>query len=94
VIIVAGAIYVRPKSRDAFVAESLETMSKARQAPGCLDFVVAADPIDNDRVNVFERWDSEVALETFRGDGPGSTLVSKIVRASVARYTVSRSGPA
>ena len=45
-IIVAGRIYVREGRREAFVSASLEAVAAARRAPGCLDFVVAADPLE------------------------------------------------
>jgi quinol monooxygenase YgiN len=93
-IIVAGNIIVRPKRRDAFLKASMESVAKARTAPGCHDFVVAADPLEENRVNVFERWASDEALETFRGDGPGNDLIADIVRADVKRYRISSVGPA
>ena len=51
-IIVSGRITVVPGHRDVYVAGSIPAMVEARRAPGCLDFVVAADPIEPDRVNV------------------------------------------
>ena len=93
-IIVSGSIRVRPGRRDAFLAGSMEAVAAARRAPGCLDFVVAADPIETDRVNVYEQWESEAALEAFRGEGPGEDLSTDIVDASVARHQISSSGPA
>ena len=93
-IIVSGRIYVRPDRRAAFLAASLEAVTAARRAPGCLDFVVAADPIEPDRVNVYEQWESAAELEVFRGAGPGPELASDILRADVSRYLVSSSGPA
>ena len=93
-IIVSGRIYVIPGRRDGFVATSRDAVVQARRAPGCLDFVVAADPVEPDRVNVYESWDTEEALEAFRGEGPDSDLGSDIVRADVSRYQVSSSGPA
>jgi quinol monooxygenase YgiN len=92
-IIVSGRIYVRPERRDAFLAASLVSVAEARRAAGCLDFVVAADPLEPDRVNVYERWDSEAALTAFRGDGPGSDVTSEILRADIQRHHVSSSGP-
>lgn len=71
----------------------MESIAQARCAAGCLDFVVAADPLEPGRVNVYERWDSEAALTAFRGDGPGADLTSEILRADVQRYDVSSSGP-
>ena len=92
-IIVSGRIYVRPGARREFLKSSLEAVAQARQSRGCRDFVVAADPIDPDRVNVYEEWESEEALLTFRGGGPGEDLTSSIVRADVFRHLVASSGP-
>jgi quinol monooxygenase YgiN len=93
-IIVSGRIYVHPGARQAFLTSALEAVAQARGAHGCRDFVVAADPIESDRVNVYEEWESEEALLTFRGDRPDQDLSSSIVRADVARHVVSSSGPA
>lgn len=92
-LIVSGRIYLRPGAREKFVAASAEAVTQARVFPGCRDFVVAADPIEPDRVNVYEEWETEEALIAFRGAGPDSDLSSSIVRAEVARHTVSSSGP-
>jgi quinol monooxygenase YgiN len=93
VIIVSGFIHVRPGQRDAFLASSRGAIVQARATAGCLDFVVAADPIEPDRVNVYEEWESEGALLAFRGAGPGSELTSAIVRAAVRRHRIASSGP-
>jgi quinol monooxygenase YgiN len=93
-IIVSGRIYVRPGARQAFLTSFLAAVAQARGSPGCRDFVVAADPIEPDRVNVYEEWESEEALLTFRGDEPAQDLSSSIVRADVSRHVVSSSGPA
>jgi quinol monooxygenase YgiN len=93
-IIVAGRIYVSHGQREGFLAGSREAVVAARCAPGCRDFVVAADPIDPDRVNVYEEWDSVAQLEAFRGSGPGPQLTAAIVRAQVRRHWVESSGPA
>lgn len=87
-IIVSGRIVVRPGKRDSFLAMSLQAMEMARRTPGCSDFIVAADPIDPDRVNVYEEWDSETALLAFRGDGPGAAMTSVIVSADIRRHLV------
>ncbi len=92
-IIVSGKIYVRPGARHEFLASSLEAVVQARRSRGCRDFVVSADSIEPDRVNVYEEWESEEALLTFRGAGPGEDLSSSIVRADVARHVVASSGP-
>jgi quinol monooxygenase YgiN len=85
-ILVAGRIYVT--DRDEFLALSTEAMRLAREAEGCLDFVVAADPLEDGRVNVFERWADRASLLRFRGDGPGGDLSAMITRAEVDDYEV------
>lgn len=87
-IIVAGSIYCRPGTRDEFVQGSLEAVEAARAHGECVDFAVAADPLDGDRVNIFEKWTSLEALLAFREDGPGDDLSLKIVRAKVSQYEV------
>ncbi len=37
-------------------------MRASRAEAGCLDYVFAADPIDDGRVILFESWESEEAL--------------------------------
>jgi quinol monooxygenase YgiN len=93
-IIVSGRIYVRPGTREAFVTLAGEAVAQARRAWGCRDFVVAADPIEAHRVNVYEEWESEEALIAFRGDGPGDEVSSSIVKAEVAKHAVASSEPA
>lgn len=87
-IIVSGKIYVQPGSRDQFLAGSLPAMTEARRTAGCRDFVVAADPIEADRVNIYEEWESAEALAKFRGSGPGDDLSALIVRAEVHEHEI------
>ncbi len=93
-IIVSGRIQVADGRREEFVAASLEAVAQARRSEGCLDFVVAPDPLEPDRVNVYEAWESEEALLAFRGEGPGDDLSALILDAQVVRHQVSASGPA
>jgi quinol monooxygenase YgiN len=94
VIIVSGRIYVRPGAKEEFLRLSAESVVQARRARGCRDFVVAADPIEADRVNVYEEWESEEALMEFRGDGPGEDMSAVIAQADVSQHVVTTSGPA
>ncbi len=93
-IIVSGRIYVRSGSREEFLSLSRESVEQARRAPGCKDFIVAADPLEPDRVNVYEEWESKDALADFRGSGPGEDLSSIIVKADVAEHSVASSARA
>lgn len=53
-----------------------------------MDFVVAADPIELHRVNVYEAWNSMEDLHAFRGAGPDSGISDLIESAQVAEYAV------
>src|SRR5437867_13028761 len=51
-------------------AKAFLIVEQARRAVGCLDVAICADLVDPGRVNIFERWESQAALETFRSSGP------------------------
>ena len=93
-LIVSGRLYLKAGAMKEFLASSKEAVALARSARGCRDFVVSPDPIEPDRVNVYEEWESEKALLDFRGSGPDNDMWSAIVRAEVFRHVISSSGPA
>ena len=62
--------------------------SVLRGAAGCLDCAIGADLIDPGRVNLFERWESQAALETARGNAPGFEQAEAMLSVSVADYDV------
>jgi quinol monooxygenase YgiN len=88
-LIIAGNLIVEPADREAFLVANGDVVEQARRAPGCLDFVQAADPIDPSRINIFERWDDEEHLLAFRGAGQPSSDSPPILSASVKRYVIS-----
>jgi quinol monooxygenase YgiN len=87
-VIVAGHIVVDPQERDDYLAGCLDVVRQARRATGCLDFALSADLVDPGRVNIFERWESQAAVEAFRGSGPSDEQGAAIRAASVAEYDV------
>ena len=93
-IIVSGTIRTTPGQRQRFLDASLKAMTMARAAQGCMAFIVAADPIVDDLVNVYEQWESEAAMLAFRGDGPSDEMGSMIAHTDVQRHQVSATGPA
>lgn len=93
-IIVAGWLEVDPGARKAYLDTCREVLEQARAAPGCLDFVLSADPLAAGRINVFERWESDEELAAFRGGGPQAKQTAQILDASVARYRISGVEPA
>ena len=58
----------------------MSVVEKARQADGCLDFAITADLLDPGRVNLFERWEKQAAVEAFRGSGPSNKQGAAISR--------------
>ncbi|GAB3249673.1 hypothetical protein GCM10027425_06670 [Alteromonas gracilis] len=86
-VIVAGHLIVDPDQRAAYLAGCWEVVEQARQTPGCLDFVLAADPLDPARIHVHERWETREAVEAFRS-GPGGEQATAIRAASVSEYDV------
>jgi quinol monooxygenase YgiN len=63
VIIVGGRFEVDPAQRDAFIAERLGVMRASRDEEGCLEYTFAADPLEAAGVILFERWESQAALD-------------------------------
>jgi quinol monooxygenase YgiN len=87
-LIIAGHTEVDPDDRDEAVAVVRDLVTRARDAPRCLDVAITADPVDLGRVNIFERWESQEALETFRGSGPGNEQGAAMLSVSVAEYDI------
>ena len=87
-VIVAGHITVEPQQREFYLAGCVSIVERARGAAGCLDFAIAADLIDPGRVNIFERWELQAAVETFRGSGPGNEQGAAMLSVSVAEYDI------
>ncbi|HZQ83349.1 MAG TPA: putative quinol monooxygenase [Acidimicrobiales bacterium] len=87
-VIVQGTFRVAPEDRDAFLAQSVAGMVSSREEQGCIEYVMAADPVEGDRVVLSERWASMADLEEHlrraaerRGAASGTT-------AAVAAVTV------
>ncbi|CAN5724362.1 hypothetical protein BH24ACT5_BH24ACT5_14800 [soil metagenome] len=87
-IIVAGRLILDPHKRQPYLDESVAVMTAARRANGCLDFAITADPLEPNRINVFERWDSVDAVNAFRGDGPSDDQMDSIEHADVSQYEI------
>lgn len=87
-VIVAGHIVVDPQQRDDYLSGCVEVVRQARRTVGCLDFALSADLLEPGRVNIFERWESQAAVEAFRGSGPSDDQGAAIVAASVAEYDI------
>ena len=87
-VIVAGHITVEPEKRESYLAGCVSIVKRARSLAGCLDFAITADLIDPGRVNIFERWESQAALESARSSAPPFEQAAEMTSASVADYDI------
>ncbi len=88
VIVVAGWLRVAAEDREAYLDGCHAVVEAARAAPGCIDFSLGPDLLDAERINVFEQWESEVAVERFRGSGTSDDQAAMIIGAHVVQHTV------
>jgi quinol monooxygenase YgiN len=56
-----GKFTAVPGQRDALIAILLENASEEQPMPGCLSYIVARDPADEDAIWITEVWDSEAS---------------------------------
>ena len=90
-LIVSGRLYVEPATRQDYLDSCRVVIDLARNAPGCLDFHLAADPVEQGRINVYEQWESAADVEAFRGSGPSSEQAVAILDAAVFQHEVASS---
>jgi quinol monooxygenase YgiN len=55
VIIIAGSLRVDAADRATYLDLVARASVMAREAPGCLDFSQSPDPLEPDRINIYER---------------------------------------
>ena len=67
-IILNGTVDVDPERRDEALRAGCPHMEATRAQAGCLDYVWSADLLTPGRIYVYERWESQEALEAhFKG---------------------------
>jgi len=103
-IIVAGSFTLAPQDRDAFLRSREAAMRTSRAEPGCIEYVCSADPIDEARVVLFERWEDKASLAahlaTMRAARPpGETRPTTpspavtVLASEIAQYEIAATGP-
>lgn len=92
-VVVGGAFEVDPPQRDAFLAERVPTMQRSRAEDGCLEYTMAADPVEPGRVVLYERWADQAALDAhlaaLRSDPVQPAPQIKASSTSIVIYDVS-----
>jgi quinol monooxygenase YgiN len=88
-LIVAGFIELAPSDRDLFVEAHADLVKRGREAVGCRDLAIAADPVDPRRVNNFELWEGQQALEDWRAIAAPPQLGMSFLGGEMRMYHVS-----
>ena len=65
-IIIAGHTLTEADRRDAAIQAFSKMLERARMYDGCLDLSISADPLDAERINVFELWRDQESLNAWR----------------------------
>lgn len=97
-VIVAGRVYVDPARRAEFIAGTGAIVERAREHPGYLDLAfspgpIDPGPIDPGRVNIFEHFESRLALDVWRADVSAPEPRVPLRRDEMPKHEVVRSGP-
>ena len=91
-VIVGGTFELDPSEREQFLRGRHEMMRRSRNEPGCLEYTFSADPIDESRVVLFERWASQEALDAhlagLRADPLSSRSETTPITSSIIIYDV------
>jgi quinol monooxygenase YgiN len=62
-IIVGGWVRMSPDERDLYLEERLQKIRWVRTRPGCVEYSLSSDPLEDDKVRVFEVWESSEAQD-------------------------------
>ena len=65
-ILIAGYSLTDARRRDAAVEDFSGLVDRARKRDGCLDLSIGADPVDPERINLFECWRDQASLDAWR----------------------------
>jgi quinol monooxygenase YgiN len=84
-IIIAGYTRMDADRRDGAVQSFKSMVERARAYDGCLDFSISADAVDPERVNLFECWRDQIALDAWRKVARGPRVKPREVAVSLYR---------
>jgi len=97
-LIVAGTITIDAAQHDRVAAAAAEMMAATHAEPGNLAYAFSFDVADPTALHVFERWESQAALEAHFAT-PHMAAFQAALReirpsgADVAKYEISSMGP-
>lgn len=74
-IIIAGHAFTEAEKRDAAVQAFAAMVARARKQEGCLDLSISSDPVDPERINIFECWRDQQSWTAWRKVAKGPRVV-------------------
>jgi quinol monooxygenase YgiN len=92
-LIIAGYLEVDASRRDDYVAAHHDLLRRGREAVGCIDLAISADPLNPTRVNNFERWESREHLEAWRKVAAVPNHGISITGGQMMEYTIAEARP-
>jgi quinol monooxygenase YgiN len=97
IVIVQGVFSLDSSERERFVELSTDSMRASRKEDGCLEYVMAGDPLDPERVVLSERWESMEHLQQHlsqqRSAPPGGESRPSPRSVEITLYEVATSRP-
>jgi quinol monooxygenase YgiN len=97
-LIIAGKFLIDPTKRDAVIVAASEMMAETQKEAGCHAYTFSADFSDPTRFHLFERWESQSALEAHFA-APHMARFQAVLGKfgvhglEVQKYTISAVGP-
>lgn len=92
-VIIAGKVSVAADQAKNYVTEFTDFLRRTREEKGCLDVIIALDPIEAGRINVFELWESQELMDEFRARAEPPETGIEILTDDVMKYEISAVGP-
>jgi quinol monooxygenase YgiN len=87
-IIVAGFTLTEADKRDTAVQAHIDMVKRARKRDGCLDLSISADPLNPERINIFEQWRDQNALDAWRKVANPPKIARRETRVNLYRTEV------
>lgn len=84
-IIIAGYSRTKKDKRAAVVEAFADMVGRARKQDGCLDLSISPDPVDPERINLFECWRDQQALNAWRKVAKGPRVALRDSHVSLYR---------
>ncbi|MEC7778070.1 MAG: putative quinol monooxygenase [Actinomycetota bacterium] len=89
-IVIAGTIAFDPDKAEQMLASATTLMEATRAEEGCLDYVMAADPLIPGLLRLFERWENEEHLGAHMAASHSRTFQKSLGDCGVSGVSIDR----